>query len=142
MTRRSEPPSDDRPVHLLHQVSYRLDEHFAAETAKRGLTQQLAVALSFVRQELPMHELAKCLRCETSNLTGVVDRLEARGLVTRVPDETDRRIKRVVLTRAGRQMLDELMDAFEEFEPIARLSSTDRAHLVRILSRAVKIAEG
>lgn len=130
------PPADNRPVHLLHRLARRLDEHFTAETRRRGLTPQLATALKFVEQELPMSELAKCLHCEPSNLTGIVDRLEDRGLAARVPDPTDRRIKRVVLSKAGRQTLHDLTEAFEEFEPIAGLSPADRSALIEILTRA------
>src|SRR5665213_881391 len=48
-----------------------------------------------------MHELATILHCDNSNVTGIVDRLEARGLVTRRPHEHDRRVKQIVLTPAG-----------------------------------------
>jgi MarR family 2-MHQ and catechol resistance regulon transcriptional repressor len=40
----------------------------------------------------------------SGNLTGIVDRLEARGLVRRIPDQTDRRVVRVSLTPKGRAM--------------------------------------
>src|ERR1700683_3119139 len=50
---------------------------------------------------MPMHELATMLACDNSNVTGIVDRLEARGLVTRRPYAQDRRVKHVVLTDAG-----------------------------------------
>ena len=40
-----------------------------------------------------MHEIATRLACDNSNVTGIVDRLEARGLVTRRPGEQDRRVK-------------------------------------------------
>ncbi len=36
-----------------------------------------------------MRRLAQKLKCEPSNVTGIVDRLEARGLVERRPDPTD-----------------------------------------------------
>ena len=42
------------------------------------------------------------LACDNSNVTGIVDRLEARGLVARRPHEHDRRVKHVVLTPLGR----------------------------------------
>ena len=50
---------------------------------------------------LPMHEIATRLACDNSNVTGIVDRLEARGLVTRRPGEQDRRVKYVVPTPLG-----------------------------------------
>jgi DNA-binding MarR family transcriptional regulator len=45
---------------------------------------------------------------DNSNLTRMVDRLEARGLVRRAADPTDRRVTLVQLTAAGQELLDEL----------------------------------
>ena len=44
---------------------------------------------------LPMHKLATLLACDNSNVTGLVDRLEARGLVAREPYDRDRRVKHI-----------------------------------------------
>ncbi|NUW31766.1 MarR family transcriptional regulator [Nonomuraea sp. SMC257] len=48
-----------------------------------------------------MRDLAAGLSCEPSNVTGIIDALERRGLVTRQPDPADRRVKRLVLTEEG-----------------------------------------
>jgi DNA-binding MarR family transcriptional regulator len=53
---------------------------------------------------LPMHRLATLLACDNSNVTGLVDRLEARGLVAREPYHRDRRVKHIVLTPLGEQL--------------------------------------
>jgi DNA-binding MarR family transcriptional regulator len=50
------------------------------------------------------------MQCHSSNVTGMVDRLEARGLVTRQPDPADRRVKLVALTPAGLSMRAKLME--------------------------------
>ena len=42
---------------------------------------------------IPMKQLAATLACDASNVTGLVDRLESRGLVRRLPGRTDRRVK-------------------------------------------------
>src|SRR2546425_12215109 len=44
---------------------------------------------------LPMHEIASHLACDNSNVTGIVDRLEARGLVTWPTSEQARRVKHI-----------------------------------------------
>src|SRR5436305_6026377 len=56
----------------------------------------------------PMHELAALLACDNSNVTGLIDRLEARGLVARRPYEHDRRVKHVVLTPLGARLRDRM----------------------------------
>src|SRR5947208_982489 len=58
----------------------------------------------------PMHELAALLACDNSNVTGIIDRLEARGLVARRPYEQDRRVKHVVLTRSGAELRGRLLE--------------------------------
>ena len=50
------------------------------------------------QEGLPMHEIASLLACDSSNVTGIVDRLEARGLVTRRTAERDRRVKQILPT--------------------------------------------
>ena len=49
----------------------------------------------------PMRRLAEQMKCEASNLTGLVDRLESRGLVERRPDPGDRRVRLLALTDEG-----------------------------------------
>ena len=50
---------------------------------------------------LPMSRLADTLSCDASNVTGLVDRLESRGLVRRQPSSHDRRVKVLQLTPTG-----------------------------------------
>ena len=52
-------------------------------------------------EPIPMSALAGLLMCDNSNVTGIVDRLEALGLVERQPAERDRRVKAVALTEQG-----------------------------------------
>src|SRR5438045_9674012 len=52
-------------------------------------------------EPVPMGRLAETLSCDASNVTGLVDRLEARGLVRRRPAGHDRRVKGIELTSAG-----------------------------------------
>jgi DNA-binding MarR family transcriptional regulator len=54
-------------------------------------------------------ELSRCLIMHRSNVTGLVDRLEVRGLVRRTETPGDRRAYRVVLTEAGRELIDEVL---------------------------------
>jgi DNA-binding MarR family transcriptional regulator len=60
-------------------------------------------ALSDAGESLPLGQLAGRLSCVKSNITQLVDRLEADGLVARRPDPRDRRGRLAVLTVAGRK---------------------------------------
>lgn len=59
--------------------------------------------LSEAGESLPLGQLADRLSCVKSNVTQLVDRLEADGLVTRSGDPNDRRARLAVLTVAGRR---------------------------------------
>ena len=64
-----------------------------------------------------MHALAEALDVSQASATGIVDRTEQRGLVARLRDDDDRRVIRVALTDAGRQLL--AMVAAERRERLA-----------------------
>ncbi|WP_448062494.1 MarR family transcriptional regulator [Cellulomonas hominis] len=72
--------------------------------------QQLKVLLLLhVDGSLMSHELADALKISPASVTGLVDRLEDRGLVHRVADPTDRRARHVHPTAEGSQLVDALM---------------------------------
>src|SRR5713226_4435512 len=66
---------------------------FIETVGELGLSPMQAHALRFLERPVPMSELADTLWCDASNVTGIVDRLEARGLVERRPSDGDRRVK-------------------------------------------------
>src|SRR5215208_6330219 len=67
------------------------------------------MVLGFLDEPRPMGELAVHMHCDSSNITGIVDRLEERGLVERGAAAGDRRVKLVALTAAGRELRTELV---------------------------------
>ena len=86
----------------------------------------------------PMSELALALRCDNSNVTGIVDRLEDRGLVERRPAAHDRRVKMLSITARGAQVRAGLAARLDEPpEPLASLSLEDQRALRDIMRRAL-----
>jgi DNA-binding MarR family transcriptional regulator len=86
----------------------------------------------------PMHELATLLACDNSNVTGIIDRLEARGLVARQPYEQDRRVKHVVLTSLGEELHAELLTQLGRAPAgMERLSPGEQRQLRDLLGRLV-----
>jgi len=86
-----------------------------------------------------MGELAKMLFCDSSNVTGITDRLEERGLVRREPSPEDRRVKLLKLTDDGERMRIEITKRMAEPPPpIAALPESDQRALRDILTRAVE----
>ena len=85
-------------------------------------------------EPVPMGHLAETLRCDASNVTGLVDRLEARGLVQRQPSAGDRRVKVIQLTPAGSRLRTQLLRRMTGSAcSLSRLSASDQRALLRIL---------
>ncbi|MET8763029.1 MarR family transcriptional regulator [Lentzea sp. NPDC004782] len=86
---------------------------------------------------LTTRELAERMCCEPSNVTFVIDRLEAQGLVDRVPHPNDRRARHLVLTRKGEELRRKLLDRVSRESPLAHLSDVERDRLRDQLLRAL-----
>jgi MarR family transcriptional regulator, organic hydroperoxide resistance regulator len=85
---------------------------------------------------IPMGQLAESLACHASNVTGLVNRLESRGLVRRRPSDGDRRVKVLDLTPKGSRLRVLLLDRMTAPPAtLDRLSVHDQQTLVRILAR-------
>jgi DNA-binding MarR family transcriptional regulator len=88
-------------------------------------------------EPIAMCRVADRLDCDPSNVTGIVDRLEARGLVERRADPRDRRVKKLVLTAAGRELRARFAERLAEPPTVLRaLSESDQERLFAILRRA------
>ena len=87
---------------------------------------------------LPMSRLADTLSCDASNVTGLVDRLESRGLVRRQPSPQDRRVKVLQLTATGARLRAQLLRQMTGASlPLSRLSPGQQRTLVKILEALV-----
>src|SRR5712672_3497015 len=88
---------------------------------------------------IPMGRLAETLACDASNVTGLVDRLESRGLVRRRPSAEDRQVKVLDLTPTGSRLRTLLLDRMTAPPAtLKRLSAGEQRELVRILTRLLE----
>jgi MarR family transcriptional regulator, organic hydroperoxide resistance regulator len=104
---------------------------------KVGVTPAILGALRFLEHPQTMGRMAELLHCDPSNVTGIVDALEERGLAERKPSGGDRRVKVVELTAAGRKL--RARSSREMHKPpawIEALSAGDQRELRDILRRA------
>ena len=138
-TKTAAPPSVAREAQQLFlRIGMVQRVTVATALAQLGLTFTQAHVLRLLDPErpLPMSALAGLLVCDASNVTGIADRLEARGLVER-RSGADRRVKTLALTPTGvelRARVYELMT--RPPDAILALSAADQRTLRDILRRA------
>ena len=123
---------------LMVQFYFTQREHLPPVAAELELSPAQCHVLHRIEpgRPIPMGQLAETLACHASNVTGLINRLESRGLVRRQPSEADRRVKVLYLTPTGARLRTQML-ARMTTPPvvISRLSAGEQRALVRILSR-------
>ena len=135
-------------LHTVQEVSWlvlalaeSLQQNFSAKAADFGLSGAQAKVLINLRPEeaSPMRTLAKRLGYDASNLTALVDKLEARGALERRPDPDDRRIKALALTEEGLRLRKDFQQRLSgDVGPLGSLEASQ----VRELRRLLKVTLG
>ena len=113
-----QPDSRGQLMALFHTAGT-VQAHAEVKLAAVGLSlPKLAAltALSEAGESMPLSQLAERLSCVKSNITQLVDRLEADGFVTRSSDPNDRRARLAVLTPAGRDAYKKGTRIYEDTE--------------------------
>lgn len=126
------------PVDGLAQLSFAVLGMLERRAAQQDLSLSQARLLGVLRDRRPtMQELARLLGLDKSSVTGLVDRAERRGLVSRVPSTTDRRAVEVRLTGAGRSLITAGAADFaaDVTALLELLSPEDRGALSSLVSR-------
>jgi DNA-binding MarR family transcriptional regulator len=92
---------------LLHEVARLMKRRFEEEASLHGFTmpQWRALAEIFRAEGIAQVSLAAALDVDQMTVSGIVSRLERRGLIERFPDPNDSRAKLAKLTPAGRELV-------------------------------------
>lgn len=103
-----------------------------------GLTGPQSSVLRILGRQGPMSSanLSRRLYVTPSNITGIIDRLEKKGLVARIRKEGDRRVALINLTEAGQELSQSIPDSIEN-RFISELADLEPQH-VQILTVAMK----
>jgi DNA-binding MarR family transcriptional regulator len=129
-------PSKIDLLELLSAVGSAVCQDFAAAAAPHGLTHMQVKVLTRVhRDPASMREIARELACDASNITGIVDRLEAGGFARREVNAADRRVKNVIATDAGRDVLRSIRGTMQAHAAVDTLDTEERATLYGLLER-------
>lgn len=133
------PPAglDELPGHYIRRLQQIAVAVFLQETEAHGLTPVQFAALHTVGHMpgIDQRTLAGRVGLDTSTVAGVIDRLEARGLIERQASPADRRVRLLALTREGSQALQavepDMLKAQERI--LAPLRRAERAEFMRML---------
>ena len=139
-TRRKRSPSGEAWA-LMHELFHASRRRFLAVASEFDLSPPQVRALGMLDPDrpVPMSELAEALHCDNSNVTGIVDRLEDRGLVERRSATHDRRVKMLAVTERGAEVRERLAERLERPpDALARLSPDDQRTLRDIMRRALE----
>ena len=105
----------------------------------RGLTQTQFAALAKLREVGPcsQNQLGRLIYLDAATTKGVVDRLEARGLVTARPDARDRRRRAIALTDKGRAAADAAVKVARQItrQTLVPLTAAEQQAVIRLLRK-------
>jgi DNA-binding MarR family transcriptional regulator len=122
----------DQLDHVVAQLFVAVESvrsYYEQCAAEFQLTLPQARVLLLAGQPCSQRDLASQFSCDASNIVGIVDRLEQRGLVVRQASASDRRVKQVMLTRAGRALRERFQAQLQSQAPF--LSDFDDDELGR-----------
>jgi DNA-binding MarR family transcriptional regulator len=134
-----------RAWRLLVRFFFAQREHLPSLGADFDLSPVQCHVLHLIEPDhpVPMGHLADTLACDASNVTGLVDRLEARGLVQRQPSAADRRVKVIQLTPTGSRLRSQLLRRMTANTlPLSKLSLKEQRLLVRMLETLLENENG
>lgn len=130
------------PGHCIRRLQQIAVALFMKESAETGVTPvQFAVLLTLSDQPgIDQRTLAAKVSFDTSTIAGVVDRLEARGLLTRSQHSGDRRVRLLHLTAAGEKLLAVLTPPMHQAQKriLEPLSAAERKLFMNMLQRVIE----
>ena len=124
-------------VGLIGEIVARFNDEYERAAGQHQLTAVQAKTLALLDyRPLPMRRIAEFMHCDPSNVTGIVDRLAARDLVSREADPADRRVKHITLTGRGAEVVADLRGSMSfAAQPLAGLGADERTALRDLLVR-------
>jgi DNA-binding MarR family transcriptional regulator len=134
LRRRQPGDIDHEIIDLLFGFMDSFKDRFVAVTGAHGLTLPQGHLILTLDEPVSMRDVAAGMGYDASHITALVDQLEARQLVERRPDPTDRRVKRIVVTAQGDKLRDEMEDELlATMLPLDQLDPAQRVQLRDLL---------
>jgi len=123
-------------------------QHIVEIGNDHGLSSIQAITLLILEENVacPMKKLGQLFHCDASNVTGIIDGLENKGLVMRVSDPKDRRIKTIAICPAGKKMQKTILNQLScnngfLFDPLTADEAKQFIHIMAKLAPTKKPAD-
>jgi DNA-binding MarR family transcriptional regulator len=135
-------PGRDRTAEVVEHLFTVVDQlrdwfERAASAAELSAGQAKALRHLAVTGPVAMRDLASRMHCDASNITGIVDRLEQRGLVVRRVDAGDRRVKSLSVTDTGQRVAERMWrEVCDQAAAVLDMSDEESAAILLLLRRA------
>jgi DNA-binding MarR family transcriptional regulator len=128
---------------LLIRASLRAKHGLVQVAEEHGLNPMQSLALCVMEPGKPvkMNTLTYPLACDPSHVTGIVDRLEAGGFITRKDSPKDRRIKMIELTESGLTLREKFLRANVDIRMpgLDKLTGAEAKQLVDLIVKTTEI---
>ena len=138
-------PVEDRVLRALRRITRATDIHSRQLAQQHQLTGPQLVCLHQLRRdgELTPSVLSREVSLSQATVTGILDRLAARGLLTRVRSESDRRRVMLTLTPAGEALAERIPSALHQrfAERLADLSPAGQSQIAEVLEQIVEMMQ-
>lgn len=130
--------------HALVAFLLQAKQQVIAAAGEFGLTSVQALTLLTItpHEKRSMSAFCKLYECDASNITGIVDGLEKKGLVSRKPHPNDRRVKIIHLESEGRELQKHLIARIAESSPLLfhGLSKTELEQLAKLIQKITPVS--
>lgn len=137
---------EDDVLRALRRIMRAIDLHSRQLATAYGLTGPQLVSLRTIAEQGPISpsRLAREVSLSQGTITGIVDRLAARQLVTRERTSQDRRVVTVTVTDAGRALIEAAPSPLQErfVERLNALSEEEQAIIRLTLAKIVRMMDG
>lgn len=133
------------PGHFIRRLQQEAVAKFMQHTQEQGITPVQFAAMYAVKAQpgIDQRTLAESISFDTSTIGGVIDRLEARGLMQRNPSAEDKRVRLLKLTTEGEKLLRQALPAVQraQIDILSPLSATEQIQFMKLLRKLVSASE-
>jgi len=132
-------------IHLMRKLMQAGERYTKELNKKFGVSAPQVACLMALLDNGPISpsQIAKKIMVESSTVTGIIDRLEQKGLAARTRVSQDRRVITVELTEAGRRLAENAPPPIQHkiLKGLRKLDEADRAQIIETLGRLTEMID-